>query len=94
MTDFHVLKLRREYAAAVLAGSKTFEVREKRDRDFKVGDIVQFVVVEPDDKTSVTTALNRCLFRIRYVLNDFCGLAPGYVAFSIERLVGELSHES
>jgi hypothetical protein len=36
----HELKILPKYFVAVISGAKTFEIREKRDRDFQVGDIL------------------------------------------------------
>lgn len=83
----HVLKVDFKYANAILNGKKSFEVR-KNDRNFMVGDEVVFKVLI--DKGSYAGAeaahpLNRIVYRIDYVLNNFEGLAQKYVAFSISR---------
>lgn len=44
---FHELKIKQEYLDAVKSGIKPFEIR-KNDRDFQVGDIVNFKVVHND----------------------------------------------
>lgn len=75
------LKILPKYADEVLRGEKTFEVR-LNDRDFKSGDIFKFTVVDKDGKR-VPHRLNGKRYRIGYVLRDFDGLAPGYVAFSM-----------
>lgn len=83
----HVLKVDFKYANAILNGKKSFEVR-KNDRNFMVGDEIVFKVLI--DKGSYAGAevahpLNRIVYRIDYVLNNFEGLAQKYVAFSISR---------
>ena len=75
------LKILPKYADEVLRGEKTFEVR-LNDRDFKSGDVFEFVVVDEDGKW-VPHRLNGKRYRIGYVLRDFRGLADGYVAFSL-----------
>ena len=75
------LKILPKYADEVLRGEKTFEVR-LNDRDFKPGDIFKFTVVDKDGKW-VPHRLNDKKYRIGYVLKDFDGFAPGYVAFSM-----------
>lgn len=75
------LKILPEYADEVLRGEKTFEVR-LNERDFKSGDVFKFTVVD-EDGNWVPHRLNDKKYRIGYVLKDFDGLAPGYVAFSM-----------
>lgn len=45
---FHELKIKQEYWDAIRSGIKPFEIR-KNDRDFQVGDIVNFKVVRNID---------------------------------------------
>lgn len=83
----HVLKVDFKYANAILNGKKSFEVR-KNDRNFMVGDEVVFkVLIDKGSYAGAETAhpLNRIVYRIDYVLNNFEGLAQKYVAFSISR---------
>ena len=78
----HIIKLREEFADAVLNGDKSFEVRIN-DRGYQKGDTVQFSVVT---KTGITHhhPIDEMEFEITYVLNGW-GLKDGYVAFAIKR---------
>lgn len=83
----HVLKVDFKYANAILNGKKSFEVR-KNDRNFMVGDeIVLKVLIDKGSYAGAEAVhpLNRIVYRIDYVLNNFEGLAQKYVAFSISR---------
>lgn len=61
---------------------KTFEIR-KNDRDFQVGDEVNFLPIE-DDNYNVYDGRGKIpCFEITYVHTDF-GMAEGYVALSIK----------
>ena len=90
----HDLKCWPPYFAAVLDGSKTFEVR-RNDRGFAVGDTLLLQEWEPRDpemlpgNRSPSTPLGYYTGRevraeVRYVLDDSdMGLAPGFVALGI-----------
>lgn len=96
----HELKILEEYAEAKMKGVKLFEIR-KNDRDFKVGDLVKYKVVQYDgtnllgeifDKESNNKDLckyfNERLFRIKYITNY--EQKDNYVVFSEEVLfIGE-----
>ena len=95
----HELKIKRTYHDDVIAGRKTFEIR-KNDRDFQVGDLVHFNVVEEED-TSPTTLrewIKRVasdpykVFRITYVLKDIpeYGLDKDYCIFGITEMKEEV----
>lgn len=43
----HVLKIKEVYYNHILSGEKTWELRYN-DRDFKIGDTLEFVIVEND----------------------------------------------
>ena len=75
------LKILPKYADKVLCGKKTFEVRYN-DRDFEIGNIVEFAVVDEHGER-VEHPLNGRRYLIGYVLREFRGLADGYVAFSL-----------
>lgn len=79
----HKIKLGIEYADMVLYGYKPFEVRYN-DRDYRVGDYVEFQVVDGQGQP-IGHNLNGTTWRITYVLEGFKGLADGYVAFTIQR---------
>ncbi len=78
----HIIKLREEFADAVLNGDKTFEVR-LNDRGYQKGDTVQFRVVTAMG-IEFYHEINEMEFEITYVLNGW-GLKGGYVAFAIKR---------
>ena len=85
----HEIKLREEYADAVLSGEKCFEVREN-DRGYQKGDRVRFIVI---DKLNLCVnhylTVNEVEFEITYVLSGW-GIKEGWVVFGIKR-VGEVS---
>lgn len=73
----HQLKIEKEYADAVYDGTKTFEVR-LNDRDYRVGDLITFVVVEDNRSLGKT-------YEITYVFNGGeYGLDKDYVVLSIK----------
>lgn len=77
----HHLKIREDFADAVCAGDKTFEVREN-DRGFQKGDNVVFQCV---DKSGLRLPhlINDKLYKITYVLNGW-GIKENYVVFGIK----------
>lgn len=91
----HELKLLKEYAEAKKEGLKPFEIR-KNDRDFKVGDLVKYNVIEyyreptPPNRTLIresydtklTEYFNNRVFKIRYI-TDY-EQKDGYVVFTDE----------
>lgn len=81
----HLLKLREEYAEAVAKGLKTFEIRYN-DRDYKVGDIVKFIVIDNNGEQIFENALTAKSYKISYILSDFVGLTDGYIAFAIKQI--------
>ena len=79
----HIIKIREDFADAVLYGEKTFEVREN-DRGYQKGDIVQFSVTDRGGFFhEYGHTLNGKRYRITYVLNGW-GIKDGYVVFSIK----------
>jgi len=82
----HTLKILIEFADAVLAGEKNFEIREN-DRGYQKGDLVKFIVVD-----SRGYGINHPLniwrdhtFKITYVMNGW-GLKNGFVVFGIQEV--------
>ena len=74
----HNLKIKKEYMDAISSRKKTFEIR-KNDRNFQVGDTLNFTIVE-------TGAEYPHLFIVTYVLKD-CpeyGLQDGYAILGIK----------
>lgn len=80
----HVVKIREEFADAVLSGAKSFELREN-DRGYQKFDLLKFVVVTKEGLRNFTHKLNDKTFMITYVLNGW-GLKPGYVALAIKKV--------
>lgn len=77
----HELKILEKYFVWVRNGSKKFEIRSCKDRDFKEGDILH--LKEWDDKKLKFT--NRsCLCRVGYILKGGSyGLEEGFCILSI-----------
>lgn len=74
----HKLKIKKEYFRAVVMGIKTFEIRETRDRDFKVG---QYILLEEIDNSNNLTK-EAALVKIVYV-TDY-EQKEGYEVLGIE----------
>lgn len=94
----HELKVWPEFFDALLDGTKPFDVREVRDRDFAIGDVLELREWDPGrcrDAGSIVDGVDmrytgRTLrSRVTYVLDlaDVCGraVAPGYVVLGLER---------
>ena len=77
----HYLKIKPEYYEEVRRGSKKAELR-KNDRDYQVGDIIKFIVI--DDKGNETRTDR--YYEITHILKDVpeYGLQDGYAILSIE----------
>jgi hypothetical protein len=75
----HELQIWPEYFDAVKDGSKTFEVREKRDRVFKVGDYLYLKCYSPehgyDGREFVT--------KVTYTLDDPAFCKEGYIIMGL-----------
>ena len=80
----HKIKLSIDFADAVLAGEKNFEIR-KNDRGYQKGDYVRFIVTTSGGMKRITHPLEERLFQITYVLNGF-GLEADYCVFGIRLL--------
>lgn len=79
MAEIHILKISSEHFDAVITGSKLSEVR-LNDRNYQKGDAV--MLREYDDRY---TGRRSGMFYISHILQDFEGLAPGYVCLSLRR---------
>jgi len=79
----HKLKLRKEYADAVLSGDKSFEIRFD-DRCYQKGDYIQFNVVV-DGIYEVNHKLNDKIFVITYILHGW-GLQENWCALAIKEV--------
>ena len=75
----HTLKIKHKYLEDIKLGLKTFEIR-KNDRDFQVGDVIQFLDID----RALTPHPN--LYGITYLLKDIpeYGLDPAYCIYSRE----------
>ena len=88
LPKLHQIKLREEFADAVLYGDKTFEVREN-DRGYQKDDLVQFNVI---DKYQIPIGhpLTKETYRITYVLSGW-GIKEGFVVFGIKNVRDEFN---
>ena len=77
----HNLKIKAAYASAKLRGDKPFEIR-LNDRDFKVGDIVNYTCI---DSSIFDEIISKKLYYITYITNF--EQKDGYVVFG-EKEVG------
>ena len=82
----HNLKILSDYADAIVAGDKTFEIREN-DRGFQKGDFIKF---QATDKTGIIRnyqhLINNKLYEITFVLSEW-GVKNGFVALAIKEKV-------
>lgn len=78
----HCLKVKREFADAILRGDKTFEVREN-DRGFQRGDQIRFTATDKYATEIPYHEINQKDYVITYVLSGW-GIEPGKVVFSIK----------
>lgn len=81
----HRIKIYKEFADAKVDDCKPFELR-RNDRNFQVGDIVCYTVV---DKTGnkIKHLLNGRTFMITYVLSGFTGLQNSHCIFAEKSVV-------
>lgn len=81
----HQLKCERRFFEEVIAGRKTFEVREN-DRDFQEGDYLALnEITTGEDTPAGYCYTNRCcIVRVDYILEDEKYLQPGYVCMAIK----------
>ena len=87
----HNIKIRLQYADAIIDGRKTFEVR-KNDRGYNAGDKVKFDVISDDDELTMVHyplhPLNDKVYEITYVYSGF-GLELYYVVFGLKPIEEE-----
>jgi hypothetical protein len=88
LPKLHKIKLREEFADAVLYGDKTFEVREN-DRGYQKDDLVQFKVIDRS-LVPISHPITKETYRITYVLNGW-GIEQNYVVFSIKNVRDEFN---
>ena len=73
----------------IIAGNKTFEIREQRDRNFYVGQYIclKHTDIERDKNIAINTML---IIKIKYI-TDYAQ-KPGYVVFSFD-VIGDVMTE-
>ena len=76
----HRIKIKWPYLAHILEGKKTFEVRIN-DRDYQVGDELEFDPID-DDRYPVVQVVP--VFEVVYVHCGY-GVAPGFVVLGIQQ---------
>lgn len=83
------LTILEESLLSILAGDKTFEIREQRDRNFHVGQHVclKHTRIESDKNRVRTTMI---IIKIKYI--TAYDQKPDYVVFSFD-IVGEVMRE-
>lgn len=83
------LNILKEYFLPILNGDKTFEIREKRDRNFYVGQHIclRHNKIESDKNRVIKTML---IIRIKYI-TDY-DQKPDHVVFSFD-IVGDVMTE-
>ncbi len=72
----HVIKLQREYAYSKLQEIKPFEIR-LNDRNYKVGDFVQYTILEDVDLNNI---FKERLYKIEYITHY--QQKDGYIVFT------------
>jgi len=97
----HDLKVWPEFFDALADGSKPFDLRERRDRDFHVGDrlMLREYVPEGLDRLEAQGYTGRALVReVSYVLDlaEVCGraVAPGFVVLGLRDLDAPLGEKA
>ena len=73
----HTLKVKKEYADEIIWGNKTFELR-KNDRNYRQGDIVEFVVIDTDEEGRIVAPLDHPILRKHYEITYVLDRAPQY----------------
>ena len=78
-----------KYLLPIIAGNKTFEIREKRDRKFYVGQYIclKYTNIEMNKNIAINTML---IIKIKYI-TDYAQ-KPDYVVFSFD-VVGDVMVE-
>lgn len=83
------LDILEKYLLPIIAGNKTFEIREKRDRNFHVGQYIclKHTSIESDKNMTINTML---IIKIKY-LTDYAQ-KPDHVVFSFD-VIGDVMTE-
>ena len=79
------LDIQEKYLLPIIAGDKTFEIREQRDRNFHVGQHVclKHSYIKSDENRMINTMV---IIKIKYI-TDY-EQKPGHVVFSFD-IIGE-----
>lgn len=80
----HNIKIRKEFADAIISGDKLFEIREN-DRGYQKGDHIIFRAI---DELGLSTKheINSTEYEITYVINGW-GLKNGFVVLGIKQII-------
>ena len=83
------LNILEEYLLPIIAGDKTFEIRERRDRHFYVGQHIclKHTRIESDKNMAINTMI---IIKIKYI-TDYAQ-NPDHVVFSFD-IVGDVMTE-
>ncbi len=83
------LDIQEKYLLPIIAGDKTFEIREQRDRNFHVGQHIclKHTSIESDNNLAINTMV---IIKIKYI-TDYAQ-KPDHVVFSFD-IVGDVMHE-
>ena len=83
------LDILEKYLLPIIAGDKTFEIREKRDRKFYVGQYIclKHTNIEMNKNMAINTML---IIKIKYI-TDYAQ-KPDYVVFSFD-VIGDVMTE-
>lgn len=85
------LDIQEKYLLPIIAGDKTFEIREKRDRNFHVGQHICLKYTASEVVNHKEVMINTMLvIKIKYI-TDYAQ-KPGYVVFSFDK-VGDVMTE-
>ena len=85
------LDILEKYLLPIIAGNKTFEIREKRDRKFYVGQYICLKHTRSDFVNHKNVIINTMLIiKIKYITNY--AQKPDYVVFSFD-IVGDVMTE-
>lgn len=77
------LDIQEKYLLPIIEGSKTFEIREKRDRNFHVGQYIclKHTRIKSDKNIAINTML---IIRLKHI-TDYAQ-KPDYVVFSFDKV--------
>lgn len=83
------LDIQEKYLLPIIAGDKTFEIREQRDRDFNVGQHIclKHTSIKSDKNLAINTML---IIKIKYI-TDYAQ-NPDHVVFSFD-IIGDVMTE-